>query len=114
MLETTTSGGVLLSVDDWRTARLAVTHASDVASEVATFAFHAGGASALYESSPLQRLFRDVHAAAQHGAATDDAYEFAGRVLLGIATQHPLMDPRPTRLRAPEDVSEVTGRARPS
>jgi alkylation response protein AidB-like acyl-CoA dehydrogenase len=84
-----------LSDDDWRDARLAVTFATDVASEVTTFAFRAGGSSALYETNRLQRLFRDAHAAAQHIAATDDAYEYAGRLLLGTAQPHPLMAARP-------------------
>jgi alkylation response protein AidB-like acyl-CoA dehydrogenase len=86
-----------LAVSHWRDARLAVTLATELAAEVSRFAFHAGGASALYETSPLQRLFRDLHAAAQHIAATDDAYEFAGRVLLGMPSPHPLMAPRMQR-----------------
>lgn len=86
-----------LTLEDWRNTRLAVTHATEVAAEVASFAFRAGGASALYDASPLQRLFRDIQAAAQHIAATDDAYEFAGKLLLGAAEPHPLMTPRPTR-----------------
>ncbi|HMI89902.1 MAG TPA: acyl-CoA dehydrogenase family protein [Polyangiales bacterium] len=96
-LEQRVGEGRSLSQDDWRIARLSVTHATEIAAEVATFAFRSGGASALYDSSPLQRLFRDVQAAAQHIAATDDAYEFAGRLLLGIAAPHPLMAARPAR-----------------
>ena len=46
-------------------------------------------------ASPLQRCFRDMHAATQHIAATDDAYEFAGRARLGIAELHPMLAPRP-------------------
>jgi indole-3-acetate monooxygenase len=84
-----------LSDADWRDARLATTFATDVAAEVTAFAFRAGGSSALYETSRLQRLFRDVHAAAQHIAATDDAYEYAGRLLLGAAQPHPMMAARP-------------------
>jgi alkylation response protein AidB-like acyl-CoA dehydrogenase len=83
-----------LGFDDWREVRAAVTHATDVARDVASFAFHAGGGAALYEANPSERLFRDIHAAAQHIAATDEAYEFAGRVLLGCAEPHPLMAPR--------------------
>jgi indole-3-acetate monooxygenase len=97
LLELRTGEGSPLTLEDWRTARLAVTHATDVATEVASFAFHAGGSSALYDASPLQRLLRDVHAAAQHIAATDDAYEFAGRLLLGMAAPHPLTAPRAPR-----------------
>jgi alkylation response protein AidB-like acyl-CoA dehydrogenase len=94
-LETRMLERLPLSDGDWRDARLATTFATDVAAEVTTFAFRAGGAGALYETSRLQRLFRDVHAAAQHIAATDDAYEYAGRLLLGAAQPHPLMAARP-------------------
>ena len=95
-LQTRMLEGLPLSDDDWRDARLAVPLATDVATEVTTFAFRAGGSGALYETHPLQRLFRDVHAAAQHIAATDDSYGHAGRMLLGTAQPHPLMAARPS------------------
>jgi alkylation response protein AidB-like acyl-CoA dehydrogenase len=74
--------------------RLAIAHATDVAAEVTTFAYRAAGAAALYVSSPLQRCFRDIHAATQHVAAGDDAYEVAGRAHLGRVELHPLFAPR--------------------
>lgn len=86
--------GEALSLDDWASIRLVTTHVTDVAAEVTTFAYRSGGGAALYAPHPLQRCFRDVHAATQHVAATDDAYEFAGRVRLGIAEPHPLLAPR--------------------
>jgi alkylation response protein AidB-like acyl-CoA dehydrogenase len=77
--------------------RLAIAHATDVAAEATTFAYRAAGAPALYTSSPLQRCLRDVHAATQHVAAGDDAYEVAGRARLGPAELHPLLAPRAPR-----------------
>jgi alkylation response protein AidB-like acyl-CoA dehydrogenase len=103
MLELQSAHGQPLSRQDWTLTRLSVTHATEIAAEVAKFAFHSAGSSALYESSPLQRLFRDVHAAAQHIAASDDAYEFAGRVLLGIDNPHPLLMARSARAEARVD-----------
>jgi alkylation response protein AidB-like acyl-CoA dehydrogenase len=97
MLEFRSAQTTPLSSQDWSLARLAVTHATEVATNVSKVAFHAGGASALYESSRLQCLFRDLHAAAQHVAASDDAYEFPGRVLLGIDRPHPLLAARAPR-----------------
>jgi len=41
-----------------------------------------GGSSALYETSPLQRRLRDLHAAAQHAAAQPRHYVGAGRLPL--------------------------------
>lgn len=87
--------GEALSLDAWATIRLATTYITEVAAEVISFAYRAGGGGALYSSSPLQRYFRDIHAATQHIAATDDAYEFAGRVRLGLAALHPVLAPRP-------------------
>jgi alkylation response protein AidB-like acyl-CoA dehydrogenase len=86
--------GEALSLADWASIRLSATYVTDVAAEVATFAYHAGGGGALYASSPLQRCFRDLHAATQHIAATDDAYEFAGRALLGTAEPSMMLLPR--------------------
>jgi alkylation response protein AidB-like acyl-CoA dehydrogenase len=83
-----------LSFSDWAAIRLVTTHVTEVAADVVTFAYRSGGGTALYNSSPLQRCFRDIHAATQHIAATDDAYEFAGRVRLGLAEPHPLLAPR--------------------
>jgi alkylation response protein AidB-like acyl-CoA dehydrogenase len=45
--------------------------------------FALGGGSALYESSPLQRRLRDLHAVAQHAVAQQRHYVGAGKLLLG-------------------------------
>jgi alkylation response protein AidB-like acyl-CoA dehydrogenase len=44
--------------------------------------FALGGGSALYETSPLQRRLRDLHAAAQHAIAQQRHYAGAGKLLL--------------------------------
>ncbi|WP_437669301.1 acyl-CoA dehydrogenase family protein [Sorangium sp. So ce131] len=90
-----TRAGEPLTLEHWATIRLVQTYTTDVAAEVASFAYRAGGGSALYAASPLQRCFRDIHAATQHIGATDDAYEFAGLARLGTAELHPLLAPRP-------------------
>lgn len=89
------AGGGALSPDDWSSIRLAATYTTDIAAEVAGFAYHQGGGGALYESSPLQRYFRDINAATQHVAATHESYEYAGRVLLGMNEPSILMEARP-------------------
>jgi alkylation response protein AidB-like acyl-CoA dehydrogenase len=88
--------GEALSLDDWAAIRLVGTYVTDVAAEVTAFAYRSGGAGALYATSPLQQYFRDMHAATQHIAATDDAYEFAGQVRLGVGVPHPFLAPRAT------------------
>jgi alkylation response protein AidB-like acyl-CoA dehydrogenase len=49
---------------------------------IADECFRLGGGSALYETSPLQRRMRDVHAAAQHAAVHHRHYGNSGKLLL--------------------------------
>ncbi|MGW1605778.1 acyl-CoA dehydrogenase family protein [Streptomyces eurythermus] len=60
-----------------------VQHALNTALTVADTAFRACGASQLYDKAPLQRLFRDVQAAAQHIAFGQDSQRRVGAALLG-------------------------------
>jgi len=46
--------------------------------------YEAGGATAIYAESPLQRRFRDVHVVTQHILVAAPTYELAGRILLGL------------------------------
>jgi alkylation response protein AidB-like acyl-CoA dehydrogenase len=50
---------------------------------VADACFTLGGGSALYDSSPLQRRMRDLHAAAQHFAVQQRHYIASGALFLG-------------------------------
>jgi indole-3-acetate monooxygenase len=45
-----------------------------------------GGGSAIYEDSPLQRRFRDAHAATAHFQVNPASWELTGRLLLGQRT----------------------------
>ena len=42
------------------------------------------GGSSLYTRSPLQRHFRDIHAATQHMMVAQPTWELGARVLLGL------------------------------
>jgi alkylation response protein AidB-like acyl-CoA dehydrogenase len=66
--------------------RMAATHATSTAAEVTTAMYHAAGGSSIYDSSPLQRRFRDVHVATQHVMVAPSTWELTGRLLLGLTT----------------------------
>jgi alkylation response protein AidB-like acyl-CoA dehydrogenase len=65
--------------------RLAATHATWAAVDAVDRAYHAGGGSAIHDTSALQRCFRDVHVATQHVMVAQPVYELVGRVRLGLA-----------------------------
>ncbi len=66
--------------------RLAATQATTAAAEAVGLCYRAGGSTSIYAKSPLQRHFRDVNVATQHGMVGGGLYALAGRVLLGQRT----------------------------
>lgn len=66
--------------------RQAATHATQTAAEAVDVCYHAGGGAAVYTSSPLQRVFRDVHVATQHAMVAPRTMEVVGRARLGLPT----------------------------
>jgi indole-3-acetate monooxygenase len=71
--------------EDARVAlRLAATHATRTSAEVVASVYDLGGGSAIYQSSPLQRRFRDAHTATAHFQVNPATYELLGRLLLGL------------------------------
>jgi alkylation response protein AidB-like acyl-CoA dehydrogenase len=76
--------------DEERTAlRLASTHATIAGARVADRMYDLGGGTSVRNESPLQRRFRDVHAATQHVLVAPPTWEVAGRSLLGLAPGSP-------------------------
>jgi indole-3-acetate monooxygenase len=69
--------------------RLAIVHAMHEAVRAVDKVFHAAGTNAIYTRHPLERAFRDVHVAVQHGAALPGYFESAGKVLLGLRPGDP-------------------------
>jgi alkylation response protein AidB-like acyl-CoA dehydrogenase len=70
-----------------RTAlRLAATHAVRTSAEVARSMYDLGGGTSIYETSPLQRRFRDANTATAHMQVNPAMWETTGRVLLDLPT----------------------------
>ncbi len=63
--------------------RLASTHAIHRAREAVDFAYHSSGASAIFESHPLERRFRDIHTVTQQLQGRMVHFETVGAWMLG-------------------------------
>ena len=74
------------TVDQKRRIRLAATHATQTAADVAASMFRAAGGAAVYRTSPIQRCFRDTAVAAQHAMVAPRTLETAGRLRMGLQT----------------------------
>lgn len=66
--------------------RQAATHAIGASADVVDACYTAGGGAAIYDTSPLQRVFRDVHVATQHAMVAPRTMEVVGRSLFGLPT----------------------------
>ena len=75
-----------LSIELRTALRLAATHATRTAADVVRAMYDLGGGSAIYDDSPLQRRFRDAHAATAHFQVNAATWELCGRLLLGQPT----------------------------
>ncbi len=63
--------------------RLACTHAVTASVDAADRAHRAAGASSIYNSSPIDRFFRDAHAVAAHAFVRQTTMADGGQLLLG-------------------------------
>jgi alkylation response protein AidB-like acyl-CoA dehydrogenase len=77
-----------LTLDQRYRIRMAATFATHQAREVVQACYHAAGATAIFESNPFERRFRDMHAVTQQIQARFAHFEIVGAHLLGLpATQ---------------------------
>lgn len=79
------SAGREVSLDERADLRLATCHAIERAAEAIGEVYHLGGGSSIYESSRLQRYFRDIHVMTQHVQVRPELYAVIGSQLLGAA-----------------------------
>lgn len=75
---------VPLTLDQRARARLAAAQVGEAAKQVVRELYDAVGGSSVFATCPLERLFRDIHTAAQHVQVSPNNFEFAGRVSLGL------------------------------
>ncbi|MGI9609627.1 MAG: acyl-CoA dehydrogenase family protein [Acidimicrobiia bacterium] len=66
--------------------RLAATAAVQRSVEAVDSCYHAAGGVAVYNTSPIQRIFRDVHVATQHAMVAPRTFEPLGRFGFGLPT----------------------------
>ena len=74
------------TVGQRRRIRLAATHATQTAADVAASMFRTAGGAAVYRTSPIQRCFRDAAVAAQHAMVAPRTMETVGRMRMGLDT----------------------------
>ena len=67
-----------------RLLRTSTVHAVSTSIDVVDRMYTAVGGTSVYEESPLQRHFRDVHVASQHMMVAEPVMELAGRVMSDI------------------------------
>ncbi|HEY4250230.1 MAG TPA: acyl-CoA dehydrogenase family protein [Roseomonas sp.] len=78
--------GASPSLDQKVSIRLAATFAIHQAKQVADFAYAEAGSSAIFESAPFERRFRDIHAVTQQVQARKNHFEAVGQHLMGLPT----------------------------
>jgi len=72
-------------------ARAASTYITEVAQRVTMTAFQAAGGTALFDTNPLQRCFRDITAAGQHFVVSQSAYRAVGQFKLAQPDANPML-----------------------
>src|SRR6266545_1330005 len=72
-----------LTLEHRMTLRLASTHAIHSARDAVDFAYNAAGTTAIFESHPLERRFRDMHTVTQQLQGRLAHFETVGAYLLG-------------------------------
>jgi len=76
-----------VTLDHNTTIRLASTWAIHHARDVVDTAYHAAGATAIFESNPFERRFRDVHTVLQQYQGRQAHFATVGQILLGLRAE---------------------------
>ena len=87
----TAVAGDAISIEQRIAIRLAAANAMRVAVDVVDTVFSLAGGSSLYDASPVQRCWRDVHAASCHVFFSNNHAAVGGKALLGQPTDEWMM-----------------------
>lgn len=87
-LERSVLAGSEPSLEQRALVRTSTTYCTEIAAEVADFAYRFAGTDSLRQPSDLQRAWRDIHAGTQHIFVADKTYLDSAQVFLGIAPPH--------------------------
>ncbi len=74
---------LVITVEQRITVRMAATHAIHKAREAVDFAYHAAGATAIFENHPIERRFRDIHTVTQQLQGRLSHFETVGAWMMG-------------------------------
>lgn len=83
--------GQKISQRDRALLRLSACHATTASTQTIDLMYQAAGTGAIWDTSPLQRHFRDVHMITQHAVVAPPISEVAGKILLGLETTFPML-----------------------
>jgi len=72
------------SLDKRIQLRMAESHATQMAKQVVDIAYHGAGATAIFESNPFERRFRDLHTVTQQVQAHYSVFEIIGQHFLDM------------------------------
>lgn len=75
--------GRTIAIEQRITIRMAATNAIHKAREAVDFAYNAAGATAIFESHPLERRFRDIHTVTQQLQGRMSHFETVGAWMMG-------------------------------
>src|SRR5690606_6753374 len=81
------SAGQPLAREDQVDVRLACLTAVENSTAAVDIVYRLGGATSIFQSCPIERCWRDVHAAAQHVQVQAQRWETAGRAIAGLEPQ---------------------------
>jgi alkylation response protein AidB-like acyl-CoA dehydrogenase len=85
------SGGCQFSPQDRAAMRMASVLAVQQCVEATDLLYRFAGSTAIFQSSPIERCWRDIHTAAQHLQVHEGRWEAVGRVLLDLDAGSPIL-----------------------